>query len=179
MLEADDRLKKEIGASRRSRAADDRSVTERRDISDNDRLQMFRNSRFNDVLPDLPEIPGYHVCWLTTTNPRDSIHLRQSWGYTPITNADIPGLDYLTLKTGEYAGMVGVNEMLAFKVPLDLYYGMMQIKHHDDPNEEEGRLAERADQMQRDAVSSGTSVEEEEGFQELRNSRPARGRFDP
>jgi hypothetical protein len=75
-MEVDERLKKELGASRRSRAMDDRSVTERREVSEDDRLRMFQNQLFNDALPDLPEIPGYHVCWLATTNPRDSIHRR-------------------------------------------------------------------------------------------------------
>ena len=54
MHEEDDRLKKEIGAGRRSRASEDRNVTEDRVRTDDDRLMMFRQQMFNDALPDLP-----------------------------------------------------------------------------------------------------------------------------
>ena len=83
-MNVDDRLKKELGASRRTREAEERKVTEDRTVSDDDRLEMFRQQLFNDALPDLPELPGYHSIWLTTTNPRDSIHHRIRLGYEPI-----------------------------------------------------------------------------------------------
>jgi hypothetical protein len=73
-MNVDDRLKKELGASRRTREVEDRKVTQDRAVSEDDRLEMFRQQLFNDALPDLPELPGYHTIWLTTTNPRDSIH---------------------------------------------------------------------------------------------------------
>ena len=72
----DGRLKRELGAGRRSRGFQDRSVTERRDLSDDDRLEMFRAQMYRDALPLIPEIPGYHVCWLTTMNKADSIQQR-------------------------------------------------------------------------------------------------------
>ena len=133
MIEEDDRLKKEIGAGRRSRASEDRSVTEDRVRTDDDRLRMFQQQMFNDALPDLPPIPGYHVCWLTTTNPRDSIHRRMMLGYTPVTLEDAPGLDHSTLKTGEYAGLIGINEMLAFKLPMNLYEAFANGGRFDGP----------------------------------------------
>ena len=58
----DERLKKMVDPARRSRAMDDRAVTENRELSDDDRIQMFRDSFYQSALPDLPEIPGYHVC---------------------------------------------------------------------------------------------------------------------
>jgi len=42
-------------------------------------------------------------------------------GYEPIKPEDVPGWEYATLKTGDWAGFIGVNEMLAFKLPMDLY----------------------------------------------------------
>ena len=59
----DDRLKKELGVSRQPRAAEDRQVTENRVISDDERLEMFRLQLYNDALPVIPDIPGYHECW--------------------------------------------------------------------------------------------------------------------
>ena len=176
-MEVDERLKKELGASRRSRAMDDRTVTERRDVSDDDRLKMFQNQLFNDALPDLPEIPGYHVCWLTTTNPRDSIHRRMQLGYEPIKSADVPGMEYATLKTGDWEGFVAVNEMLAFKLPMSLYEKFMQEVHHDAPSREEGKLADTADFLREQAERDGGRLIEGDGLQDLRRGNPARGMF--
>jgi len=177
MLEDDDRLKKEIGAGRRSRALDNRSVTEDRVRTDDDRLAMFRQQMFNDALPDLPPIPGHHVCWLTTTNPRDSIHRRMMLGYTPVTLEDAPGLDHSTLKTGEYAGLLGINEMIAFKLPMHLYEAYMQEAHHIKPAQEAERLNYEAQSLLEQGKRSGLQIEMEEGMAEIGANEPARGVF--
>ena len=117
----DSRLKKapdfDVVGRRDTRGQENREVTENRDVSEDDRLEMFRNQLFNDALPDLPEIPGYHLCWLTTTNPRDPIHRRMQLGYEPVKPEEVPGMEYASMKTGEWVGFIGVNEMLAFKLP--------------------------------------------------------------
>ena len=176
-MEVDERLAKEVGASRRSRQSEDRQVTERRDISDNDRLNMFRNQLFNDALPDLPQIPGWHLCWLTTTNTRDSIHRRMQLGYEPVRPEEVPGMEYATQKTGEWAGMIGVNEMLAFKLPMSLYEMFMQEAHHDAPNREEGKLSDTADFIRNQGARDNVEIYEEEGYSDLRQSAPRRGIF--
>ena len=176
-MEVDDRLAKEVGASRRSRQSEDRQVTERRDISDNDRLRMFQNQLFNDALPDLPTIPGWHLCWLTTTNTRDSIHRRMQLGYEPVRPEEVPGMEYATQKTGEWAGMIGVNEMLAFKLPMSLYEMFMQEAHHDAPNREEGKLSDTADFIRNQGARDNVEIYEEEGYSDLRQSAPRRGVF--
>ena len=132
----DEKLKRELGmddmrVDRSSQKADPRSTEERamidreveanREITEDDRLEMFREELFNDALPNLPEIPGYHTCWLTTTNKNDSIQRRIRLGYEPIKPEDAPGLDFMTAKSGEFAGFVSINEMLAFKIPQSLY----------------------------------------------------------
>lgn len=174
----DGRLKKELGVSRRSRAQEDREVTERRDISEDERLEMFRMQMHNDVLPDLPEIPGYHVCWLTTTNPRDPIQRRIRLGYEPIMASEIPGMEFASVKTGEWSGLIGVNEMLAFKLPLSLYERFMQEAHHDAPLREESKLAEVADMLRDEAQHQGAGLYEGDGMSDLRHDHPARGIFE-
>lgn len=176
-MEVDDRLAKEVGASRRSRQSEDRQVTENRVISDNDRLRMFQNQLFNDALPDLPVIPGWHLCWLTTTNTRDSIHRRMQLGYEPVRPEEVPGMEYATQKTGEWAGMIGVNEMLAFKLPMSLYEMFMQEAHHDAPNREEGKLSDTADFIRNQGARDNVEIYEEEGYSDLRHSAPRRGIF--
>jgi hypothetical protein len=171
----DDRLKKEPTAagSRGSRRAEDRPVTERREVTDDDRLEMFRQQLFNDALPDLPEIPGYHQCWLTTTNPRDPIHRRMQLGYEPVKPEEIPGMEYASIKTGEWAGFVGVNEMLAFKLPMSLYRAYMQEAHHDAPLREENKLEEVAQMMREEAKRAGSKMIEGDGMENVRHSARA------
>lgn len=172
-MEVDERLKKEQGADRRSRELDDRTILENRDLSDDDRLEMFRSQMHSSVLPDLPNIPGYHVCWLTTQNPRDPIHRRVMLGYQPIEAKDLPGMDFISLKTGEYAGCIGINEMVAFKLPMKLYQGFMKEAHYDAPNREEGKLTETADFLREQASRDGGKLIEGDGLQDLRRGSPA------
>lgn len=171
-MNVDDRLKKELGASRRNREADDRKVVENRAVSEDDRLEMFRQQLFNDALPDLPDLPGYHTIWLTTTNPRDPIHRRMQLGYEPIKPEEIPGMEYASIKTGEWAGFVGVNEMLAFKLPMSLYQKFMQEAHHDAPLREENKLAETAEIMREQAARAGGKLIEGDGMTEMYDQSP-------
>lgn len=173
----DDRLKKELGDSRQSRAAVDRTVTENREISEDERLEMFRMNLYNDALPSIPDLPGYHVCWLTTTNKNDTIQMRLRLGYELIRGDDVPGMDLVTQKTGEYAGCVAVNEMIAAKLPLSLYHRYMQEAHHDAPLREEDKLAETAEIMREQAERSGSRLLEGDGMSEMREYVPARGIF--
>lgn len=170
----DARLKRDFDvAGRRSdRRSEDRQVTEVREVSEDDRLEMFRNQLFNDALPDLPEIPGYHMCWLTTQNPRDPIHRRMQLGYEPVRPDEIPGMEYASIKTGEWAGMIGVNEMIAFKLPTSLYQKFMQEAHHDAPLREEDKLAEVADMMRDQAERAGSTMYEGDGMSEMREFNP-------
>jgi len=176
-MEVDERLKKELGAGRRSRELDDRSVSEDRVATEDDRLKMFQQQMYSDALPNLPEIPGYHTCWLTTTNPRDPIHTRIMWGYEPIKAQDVKGLEYLSLKTGEYSGMIGVNEMVAFKLPLSLYEKMMQIAHHERPAEQENMIASTIESQREQAERSGGRLQMGDGMSELGRNIPAKGVF--
>jgi hypothetical protein len=138
---------------------------------------MFRNQLFNDALPDLPNIPGFHVCWLTTTNPRDPIHRRMQLGYEPVKPEEVPGMEYASVKTGEWVGFIGVNEMLAFKLPESLYERFMQEAHHDAPLREENKLAEVADMMRDQAERAGSTMYEGDGLSEMRDHAPRRGIF--
>jgi hypothetical protein len=174
----DERLKKELGVGRQSREMEDRQVTENREVTDDDRLEMFRAQLFNDALPDLPDMPGYHMCWLTTTNPRDPIHRRIQLGYEPIKASDVPGMEFASVKTGEWAGLIGVNEMIAFKLPESLYQRFMQEAHHDAPLREENKLAETAEIMRQQAEGSGSTLFEGDGLMEMRDNNPRVGLFD-
>jgi hypothetical protein len=131
---------------------------------------MLRRTFFQSALPDIPKIEGYHVCWLTTTNPRDPVHGRMRLGYTIIQANEIPGFEHLGMKTGDYPGAIGVNEMIAAKLPLHLYEAFMREVHFDAPlreeeaiysdalavNEQVMRAAKRGGQMKGPLIEAGT-----------------------
>jgi hypothetical protein len=173
-----DRLgSRDLAANRRTRAAENREVHDTAELRDEDRLDLFRQQLFNDALHDLPEIPGWHVCWLTTTNPRDPIQRRTRLGYEPVRPEDVPGFEFAADQTGEFAGMIRVNEMVAFKIPQNLYEAFMQEVHHDAPLREEEKLAEVAEQMRRKAEAEGSVLFEGDGMVDMRDEKPRKGVF--
>ena len=169
----DERIKKDAGDSRTNRVLQDRAVTESRELSEDERVAMFRQQFFQSSLPDLPAIPGWHMCWLTTTNPRDSIQMRIRLGYEPVKADDVPGWEYATLKTGDWQGFIGVNEMLAFKLPLSLYEKYMREAHHDAPLREEEKLTDTAEFLEQQAKSSKSRITVGDGNLALGEDREA------
>lgn len=170
---ADERFRKSAGEGRESRAMVDRATTENREISDDERVEMFRQQFFQSSLPDLPNIPGWHTCWLTTTNPRDSIQMRIRLGYQPVKPEDVPGWEYATLKTGDWVGFIGVNEMLAFKLPISLYEKYMLEAHHLAPLREEEKLTDTAEFLEQQARASKSKLQVGEGNAEMGQRREA------
>lgn len=161
---------REDSGARSDRAMDNREITQDRVLTDEERVDMLRRSFFQSSLPDLPRIQGYHVFWATTTNPRDPVHGRLRLGYEIIKASEIPGWDTMSLKTGDYAGAIGVNEMIAMKLPLHLYEAYMRENHHDAPlreeeaiyashhsvNEQAMQAAKRGGRMKGPMIEAGT-----------------------
>ncbi|MGY8862985.1 MAG: hypothetical protein ACKVJ2_10160, partial [Pseudomonadales bacterium] len=127
-------------------------------------------------LPWAPLEASLPLCWLTTTNSRDSIQMRIRLGYEPVKPEDVPGWEYASLKTGDWQGFIGVNEMLAFKLPISLYEKFMMEAHHDAPNREEGKLRDTADFLAQQAEGSGSNIVQGDGSKSLGESRL--GQFD-
>jgi hypothetical protein len=94
-------------------------------------------------------------------------------GYQPIKPEDVPGWEYATLKTGDWVGLIGVNEMLAFKLPMSLYEKYMQEAHHDAPLREEEKLTDTAEFMEQQARASKSKLMIGEGNSEMGQSRSA------
>ena len=149
------------------RAQDEREMTEDRELSEDERLEMLRDSLVQSMLPDLPRIPGYHVCWLTTTNKSDTLAWRKRLGYELIRVEDIPGWDATTQSVGDYVGMVQVNEMVAAKIPIRLYNKFMRALHDTMPREQEEKLRAQLSLMKDKASEMGSSVMEGDGTANL------------
>lgn len=169
----DERLKKSEGSIRESRAMTDRPVTENRDVTDQDRLDMFRMQHFQHVLPDLPQLPGYHVCWLTTTNNSDSLMSRMRLGYEPLLPEDIPGLEFQFAQSAENPGWISLNEMVAAKIRYNLYAGFMKHAHHDEPNSEEAKIAQVGDRIRADSNGVTAARDVGDGMEEMRLAKAA------
>ena len=140
------------------------SLLDGRELTDEEYLALFRDTINQSVLPDLPKIPGFHTFWATTSNPRDTITSRLRMGYRFIRANDLPGWDGGAVKTGEYAGCVGLNEMIAMKIPLRLYQMYMREVHHRAPLAEEEKIRATVQQKSEDALRDKGRIVDEHGF---------------
>lgn len=174
-----------IGASHTSedprtqfdRDADARDPREREDaLRTNDegtaltveqRRSMIRNEFLQEALPRVPEIPGYHACWLSTTNSYDPIHKRMRLGYTPVAASELRGFDSMKMASGEFAGAITCNEMVLFKIPTDTYLAIMHEFHHAMPAEEEEALRARLTPQDEDSEGKKLGEIAGDGFDDL------------
>lgn len=170
----DERLKKSAAASTRGdRVEADASRTQNDGTaySHEERMRMIRSEWDQNVLPQVPQVPGWHHCWLSTTNATDPIYKRIQRGYEPVRAADIPGFAQYRVDQGEFEGCVACNEMLLFKIPQELYQEIMAYFHYEKPMDEEEILKANAQRNEQD--SNGRSLGEVEGFDGLaRKVRP-------
>ena len=77
---ANTRIKRDLDDRLEDRVAEvkQRATANEDDIKRRERIDAFRDKWQNSALPDLPKdaIPGFHLCWLSTTNQYDSIDKR-------------------------------------------------------------------------------------------------------
>jgi len=166
---ANARQSKQTVNRRDSRLAQNRAVTETRNSTDADRLALFRMAHAQAALPDLPPIPGYHVCWLTSNNSKDSLSMRRRLGYEPIKPEEMVGFgEFATGQGGAIDGLIHVNEMVAFKLPLELYQSYMEENHHYAPAREDEKLTDAAQQAKEHLQrKTGKAVELGDGIENL------------
>ena len=114
------------------------------DIARRERLDAFRDKWANSALPDIPAgtIPGFHLCWLSTTNTYDSIDKRMALGYEPVKAEELGnGFGSLgKMSSGKFEGCVSCNEMVLFKLPEDVYQEVMHLLHLEDPLEHQRNI---------------------------------------
>lgn len=172
----DERLRKADSVARGERAsADDaRVLTDGTVLTLEERRRLIRSEWSSDVLPSVPPKPGWHYCWLSTTNSSDPIYRRMQKGYEPVKIEEIPGFQQYKVTEGEFEGCVACNEMLLFKLPEELYQEAMRYFHHELPAGEEELLEANAKKILEMADSSGRSLAEIQGFDGIvRRVRPS------
>ena len=135
----DDRLADRVQETKERIAAEDPSNKSKRE-----RAEAFRDRWQNSALPDLPAgvIPGFHLCWLSTTNNYDSIDKRMALGYEPVKAAELgKGFEALgKMNSGKFEGCVSCNEMVLFKLPEEIYQEVMRMMHLEDPLEHQRNI---------------------------------------
>jgi hypothetical protein len=160
------RLKKSLNAGgREDRASGDatRQAVEEKFPSKDERRKMWTDEWTQSAMPKTPEIPGWHLCWLSTTNTYDSIDKRMRLGYVPVKADEFPGFDNYRVKAGEHVGYISCNEMLLFKLPMEIYQEYMTHMHHDLPREEEDKVKVQIESLQGQRDSNGRSLVSVEG----------------
>lgn len=162
------RLKKSLSAGgRQDRANEDasRAAPEEKFISAQERRKMWSEEWTQSALPKLPTMNGWHLCWLSTTNSYDSIDKRMRLGYVPVKSEEIPGFEEYRVKSGEHIGFISCNELLLFKLPMDIYQEVMAYHHHEKPREEIDKIRIQQESLQgRDSNGRNLMSVEGEGF---------------
>ena len=135
----EDRLSDRVQETKERIAAEDPSNKTKRE-----RAEAFRDKWQNSALPDLPAgiIPGFHLCWLSTTNNYDSIDKRVALGYEPVKASELgKGFEGLgKMSSGKFEGCVSCNEMVLFKLPEEIYQEVMRMMHLEDPLEHQRNI---------------------------------------
>lgn len=129
-----------------------------------ERRRLLRSEWNQEVLPTPPANPGWHYCWLSTTNSADPIYKRMQKGYEPVKASEIPGFNQFKADAGEFEGCIACNEMILFKLPEELYQDYMSYLHYELPNEEEELLRANATAAVNGQDSSKRDLGEIEGF---------------
>ena len=132
-------------------------------MSAQERRKAWSDEWTQSALPKTPEVPGWHLCWLSTTNSYDSIDKRMRLGYVPVKADELTGFDTYRIKSGENIGFIACNEMVLYKIPMDLYQDVMLQMHHEKPLEEADKIRVQVENLQGARDSSGKSLAQVEG----------------
>jgi hypothetical protein len=161
----DNRLKRNTNVGRESRAMGDvsREAPEKNFALSQEKRRMFRDEFLQQSLPTAPEIPGFHSCWLSTTNQYDPIHRRMQIGYVPVKAEEVPGFEHYKVKSGEMEGFISVNEMVLYKLPEEIYQEYMAEVHHHAPMDEQEKIKVQQDQLLNARDSNGRALGKIEG----------------
>lgn len=118
-----------------------RQDAERADVaslSDEEYEAMIMAEYENSGVANPPDIPGFHLCWLSSTSSMDTIQKRQRMGYAPVMRSEMPGFDPSAGQAlASFEGMITCNELVLHKIAQRRYQIMMNIFHHKKPLESE------------------------------------------
>jgi hypothetical protein len=150
----DERIIKKTDFSQ-SESRKDRSTEDKERFADNaleSKLRAIRTGWSDNILPDIIGEPGYHYCWLSTTNQSDPIYRRLRIGYELVKFDELKYLgEQNRVQSGEFAGCVSINELILAKIPNELYQEIMCINHYERPLQEEELLRANLESDEQDS----------------------------
>ena len=161
----DERIVASVSRDDRSSADLARTNDDGTALTIKERMQRIRSDWNQEVLPTPPKVPGWHFCWLSTTNSADPIYKRMQKGYQPVYVNELEGFSTTQVEDGEFKGVIACNEMLLFKIEAELYNEIMKFLHHELPMSEEEYLKANAKPDIED--KEGTELGTMEGFTNL------------
>lgn len=139
---------------------------------DPERRRRIREKWGESVLPNLPERPGWHRCWVSTTHTIDTPQRRRRFGYSFVKMEDVRQAgwtaDVDAVKDGTFAGCVMWRELVAMEIPQEDYLDYMQEFHSDQPYEAGRSLLDGLDELADTARSKGGRVTLEGSMEEFR-----------
>jgi hypothetical protein len=133
-------------------------------VSEEDLMLELQAEGMQTALPTIKPPPGWHYCWLSTTNQYDHLARRTRMGYQPVPAAEVPGAEYLVAKDGQFEGCITCNEMVLFKIPDRLYQMIMTHNHLTAPRQEQDKLSVSIKQNFRDSKYGDLAKEIGDGF---------------
>jgi hypothetical protein len=157
---------------RGDRASQDAQRTQENGLISDEEFSRLLNEEFDQTaLPKPPAMPGWHLCWLTTTSAYDTIQKRMRLGYQPCALRRCRGSIRPTVSPSVDDGNVKCNEMVLFKIREERYQQMMVHYHHKQPlHEEAGIVAFAKDRSRRARRTSGKPVDLGAGITEMEES---------
>jgi hypothetical protein len=84
-------------------------------------------------------------------------------GYEAVKADEIKGFDAYRVKSGEHVGLVSCNEMILYKLPMDVYQEIMAEMHHHAPLDEQEKIRVQQEQLLNARDSKGKSLVQIEG----------------
>lgn len=161
--------------TRRDPASDvrgDRGITEDLEregtglISDDDLDKIIAAEFEQTALPEPPPLPGWHLCWCSTTSQYDSLQKRQRLGYMPVRRDEMPGFDASNgANLANFEGFVTCNEMILCKIAEPRYQALMRYFHHKRPLQEEEAIIAKTDAAKQELEDrSGRKLVQSEGM---------------
>jgi hypothetical protein len=75
----------------------------------------------------------------------------------------LPGYEDYRVKAGEHVGFISCNEMLLFKLPMEIYQEVMLYHHHERPREEVDKIKVQLESLQGQRDSNGRPLMSVEG----------------
>ena len=137
---------------------------------------------FDDtLLPNLPQRPGWHRCWVSTTHNNDTPMRRRRLGYRFTTYDEVKaqgwGSDEYAVKDAShvYHGCVMWREMIAMETPEENFIAIMRELHHDQPMEQSRGIYESLEAAGEEITDRGGRIAMAPGMETLKNyTRPPR-----